>query len=63
MTLVDYKSGFIRKGRGHEEELERIRREYRVQLELYSEAIAKGTGFDVSSAYLYLLATGESIEV
>lgn len=63
MTLVDYKSGYIRKDRGHEEELERVRKEYRVQLELYSEAVTKGTGLDVNAAYLFLFATGESIEV
>lgn len=63
MTLVDYKSSYIRKGRKHDEELERIRKEYRTQLELYSEAVTKGTGLDVNAAFLYLFATGESVEV
>ena len=63
MTLIDYKSSYVRQGRRHDEELERIRNEYKVQLELYSEAVKKGTGLDVNAAYLYLFNTGECIEV
>ena len=63
MTLVDYKSSYIRKGGRYEEELDRIRKEYKVQLELYSEAVKKGTGLDVNAAYLYLFNSGDYIEV
>ena len=63
MVLVDYKSSFMRPGRQHDAERERIRREYRVQVELYSEAIRKGTGLDVSEAYLYLFTTGEALRI
>ncbi len=63
MILADYKSSFIRPDRPHDAELARIRDEYRVQIELYSEAVEKGTGMDVSEAYLYLFASGETIDM
>ena len=63
MVLVDYKSSFIRPGREHQAELERIRHEYKVQIELYSEAAFKGTGKQVSEAYLYLFETGEALRM
>ena len=63
MILIDYKSNFIRPGRQHEAELERIKDEYRVQIELYSEAVEKGIGKDVSEAYLYLFVSGETLDM
>ena len=63
MVLVDYKSGYIRPGDGHEQELDRIRKEYRLQIELYSEAVRKGKGLPVSEAYLYLFTSGESLRM
>jgi ATP-dependent helicase/nuclease subunit A len=63
MILIDYKSSFVRPGREHAAELERIRNEYKVQIELYSEAVLKGTGKDVSEAYLYLFKTGEALKM
>ncbi len=63
MILIDYKSGLIRPGADHEEELKRIYSEYRVQIEIYSEAIEKGTGLEVGEAYLYLFATGEALKM
>lgn len=63
MILIDYKSNFIKPGRHHEAELERIRNEYKVQIELYSEAVEKGTGMETGEAYLYLFASGEAIEM
>ena len=63
MILVDYKSNFIRPDRPHEAELERIRDEYKVQTDLYSEAVEKGTGKEVGEAYLYLFASGETINM
>ena len=63
MVLIDYKSVFIRPGRQHEAEIERIRREYRVQIELYAEALGKGTDKAVKEAYLYLFTTGEAIRM
>ena len=63
MILIDYKSSFIRPGERHEAELERIRDEYKVQTDLYSEAVEKGTGKEVGEAYLYLFASGEAINM
>ena len=63
MILADYKSNFIRPDRQHEAELARIRDEYKVQIELYCEAVEKGMGVKVSEAYLYLFASGETIDM
>ena len=61
MILIDYKSNFVRLGMQHENELARIRDEYKVQIELYREAVEKGTGKEVSEAYLYLFSSSESL--
>ncbi len=63
MILIDYKSNFIDPRKPHGEELRRIRDEYKVQIELYKEAVEKGTGLEVSEAYLYLFASGEAIDM
>ena len=63
MILVDYKSGYIMQGRRHEEDLLRVRQEYMPQIELYAEAVRKGTGMEVSEAYLYLFSTGELLDM
>ncbi len=63
MVLVDYKTSYVRRGRRHEAEIARLREEYRVQIELYSEALRKGTGMEVGEAYLYLFDTGEAVRI
>jgi len=63
LVLIDYKSSFAKPGKGHDEELERIKKEYKVQIDLYSEAAQKGTGLEVSEAYLYLFQTGEALRI
>jgi ATP-dependent helicase/nuclease subunit A len=63
MVLIDYKTSWIRPGRPHEEEIVRIKDEYKVQMQLYSEAIRKGTGMDVAEAYLYLFTISKAIEM
>ena len=63
MILIDYKSSFIKPGKQHEAELERIRKEYKVQTDLYGEAVEKGTGKEVVEAYLYLFTSGEAIDM
>ena len=63
MIVIDYKSSLIRPDRSRESEIRRIQDEYRVQIELYSEAVAKGTGKPVSEAYLYLFATGDAVKM
>ena len=63
MVLVDYKSNYMDPRRPREEELARLRDEYRVQIELYSEAVKKGTGRDVSESYLWLFAASEALHM
>ena len=63
MVLIDYKSSYVRKDVSHESELKRIADEYKVQIELYSEALEKGRGLAVGEAYLYLFDTGEAVRV
>ena len=63
MVLIDYKSSFIHPGRPLESEIKRIRDEYKVQIELYSEAIRKGTGKETAEAYLYLFTTSAAINM
>ena len=63
MVLIDYKSSFIRPHRDPAAEHERIRNEYRVQIDLYREAVYKGTGLEVSEAYLYLFMTDEALSM
>ena len=63
IVLIDYKSSFVKPGRQHTAELDRVKREYKVQIELYSEAAGKGTGLEVAEAYLYLFQTGEAVRI
>ena len=63
MVVIDYKSSFIRPDKPLSSEIERIRREYAVQIELYSEAVLKGTGKEVSEAYLYLFGIGQAVRM
>lgn len=48
MVIIDYKFG-------------KPREEYKIQLELYAEAVKNGTGKAVKETYLYLFTTGEII--
>jgi ATP-dependent helicase/nuclease subunit A len=63
MILIDYKSSFIRPGRALDAEIERIKHEYAVQIELYSEAVFKGTGMEVGEAYLYLFGPAIAVRM
>lgn len=63
MILIDYKSSYIKPGAAREAELERIKDEYRIQIELYSEAVEKGTGMEVSEAYLYLFTIAQAVRI
>ncbi len=63
IVLVDYKSSFVRKGKSHDKELRRLRREYALQIEIYSEAVEQGLGMKVGEAYLYLFMTGEALKI
>ena len=61
IVLIDYKTSFINPRKNHGEEIERIRNEYRTQIDLYSQAVEEGTGIAVKEAYLYLFETSEAI--
>lgn len=61
MILIDYKSSYIDVRKNHDEEIARIMDEYKVQIDLYREAVQKGTGKEVAEAYLWLFATAEAI--
>jgi ATP-dependent helicase/nuclease subunit A len=63
MILIDYKTSYIRPGSEYESELERIKHDYRTQIDLYREAVSKGTGMDTGEAYLYLFSSGEAIDM
>lgn len=63
MVVLDYKSSYIDKAKDRAEELNRIKDEYKVQIDLYSQAVQKGSGMEVSEAYLYLFDTGEAISL
>ena len=63
IILLDYKTSYVRAGENYASELERIRHEYEMQIDLYSEAVRKGTGKDVSEAYLYLFSSGEALSM
>ena len=54
-VLVDYKSSYM--------SLENIKSKYEVQIEIYRNAISKGTGKPVKEAYLYSFELGKAISV
>ncbi|PHV71570.1 helicase-exonuclease AddAB subunit AddA [Sporanaerobium hydrogeniformans] len=62
IVLVDYKTDYIDK----EEQLkgvEKLRKRYRVQLDLYAEAISRITKLPVKEKWLYLYSIGEWIHL
>lgn len=61
--LIDYKTSYVNPNKSHDDEIKRIKSEYKTQLELYSKAIVEGTGKKVEEAYLYLFNTGEAIKL
>jgi ATP-dependent helicase/nuclease subunit A len=60
--LLDYKSNFIGDPE-NETEIELLKDRYRVQLELYTEALERIRGIKVREAYLYLFSLGKGIRV
>lgn len=60
--LLDYKSNYI--GDPDDmQEIERIAETYKVQLDLYREALEKIRGVKVEEAYLYLFSIGKGIRI
>lgn len=53
-VLLDYKTDTLKTG--SDEEIKRIKDRYKKQLELYSRAIERLTGVEVSESYLYLFS-------
>ncbi|MDR1540628.1 MAG: helicase-exonuclease AddAB subunit AddA [Clostridiales bacterium] len=58
MVLVDYKSDSV-----NEESKWSLAEKYRIQLQIYADAIVRGTGRKVKQALLYLFALDSTIEV
>lgn len=55
IVLVDYKSGFVDSRKPIGQEKERLRARYATQMELYAEALERGTEKTVAESYLYLV--------
>ncbi len=53
--LIDYKSSY--------RTIEDIKAKYKTQLDLYRDAISKGTGKPVKEAYLYSFELGEAVNI
>jgi ATP-dependent helicase/nuclease subunit A len=60
--LLDYKSNYISNSED-DAEIERIAENYRVQLELYREALEKIRGVKVEETYLYLFSIGKGVRI
>ena len=60
--LLDYKSDYVGSG-SDEAEIGRLAEHYRVQLELYREALEKIRGVRVKEAWLYLFSIGRAIKI
>lgn len=63
MVLIDYKSNYINPNKDRNLEIDRIRGEYRAQIDLYARAIEEGTGRPVKEAYLYLFSLDEPVRI
>ena len=61
--MIDYKTNRIDRSKSLDEEKARIIEMYRMQLEMYADAIQKATGAEVKEKYLYLFAIGEAVRV
>ncbi|HML37090.1 MAG TPA: helicase-exonuclease AddAB subunit AddA [Bacillota bacterium] len=61
-VLLDYKSNYVGDP-SDEGEIGRLTESYRMQLELYAEALEKIRGVRVEEAYLYLFALGKAVKV
>ena len=62
-VLIDYKTNRIDRSKSIGEEKDRLREMYRMQLDMYADAIEKATGRKVTEKYLYLFAIGEAVPV
>lgn len=60
VTIVDYKTDHVQKGKAGEEEL---RRRYAVQLEYYAAALQQMTGLSVKDKVIYSFTLGREIDI
>ncbi|MGN1383010.1 MAG: helicase-exonuclease AddAB subunit AddA [Eubacterium sp.] len=61
IILLDYKSNWVDFRKPFEEERRRLLEKYRMQLQLYRDALRKGMQMPVSEAYLYLFSAERCI--
>jgi ATP-dependent helicase/nuclease subunit A len=61
-VLLDYKSGYLANPED-EAEIGRLTEHYRVQLELYREALEKIRGVRAAEAWLYLFSAGRAVRI
>ena len=59
LVLVDYKTDRAQS----EEDIERIKERYGIQLKYYAQALEKITGKRVKEKYLYLFSAGQAVAV
>lgn len=62
LVLLDYKSNRL-SYRDRDADIERIRKEYQEQIDIYRRALEEGTGLKVREAYLYLFDESDSLSM
>jgi ATP-dependent helicase/nuclease subunit A len=61
VVLIDYKTDYIAKDQDIDQSIEKIKRRYQTQIDLYARAIEQITGKKVKERYLYLFSIQRSI--
>ena len=61
LVLLDYKTGSLKEVKAGN--FDAIKDRYKVQIDLYRDALEKATGKSVKEAYLYLTDAGEFIQI
>lgn len=61
LVLLDYKTGNLREAKTNREDL--IRERYKIQMNLYKDALEKATGKSVKETYLYLTDAGQVVKM
>lgn len=62
LVLLDYKSNRL-SYRDRDADIERIRKEYQEQIDIYRRALEEGTGLKIREAYLYLFDESDSLSM
>ncbi len=58
LVIVDYKTDSTK-----EQTPDDIAKKYQAQIQLYAEALSKGTGKEVKEAVLYLFSSDEAVKI